>query len=63
MIRWQLLKILLLPETTSQSSQVQILPAYRRFLARRLREEFGFDGTPFRLHFRKRRSHGDSKDG
>ena len=29
---------------------------YRRFLERRLRETFGFDGTPIRLVFRDRTS-------
>jgi GTP-binding protein len=30
-------------------------PSYTRFLVRRLREEFGFEGTPIRLRWRKRR--------
>jgi GTP-binding protein len=30
--------------------------SYRRFLENRLREEFGFDGTPIRLVFRDRES-------
>ena len=30
--------------------------SYRRFLENRLREEFGFEGTPLRLHVRARRS-------
>ncbi len=29
---------------------------YRRYLANRLREEYGFDGTPLRLFFRRRQS-------
>ncbi len=33
---------------------------YRRFVERRLREEFGFEGTPLRLHFRKKRGIGES---
>ncbi len=32
-----------------------ILPSYRRFLENRLRETFGFDGTPIRLYLRSRR--------
>ncbi|MFQ5894492.1 MAG: ribosome biogenesis GTPase Der [Nitrospinota bacterium] len=32
----------------------RIGPAYERFLERRLRETFGFEGTPIRLHFRPR---------
>jgi GTPase len=31
-------------------------PSYRRFLENRLRAEFGFDGVPLRLRFRRRRS-------
>ena len=27
---------------------------YRRFIERRLREEFGFDGTPIRINLRVR---------
>ena len=34
-------------------------PAYRRYLERRLREDFGFEGTPLRLHFKKRRKLGE----
>jgi GTP-binding protein len=34
-------------------------PAYRRYLARRLREDFGFEGAPLRLHFKKRRKIGE----
>jgi hypothetical protein len=30
--------------------------SYRRYLENRLREEFGFDGTPIRLIFRDRES-------
>ncbi len=33
-----------------------VLPAYRRFLENRLREEFGFAGTPLRLLLRARRA-------
>lgn len=36
-----------------------ITPAYKRFLERRLREEFGFEGTPLRLHFKRRRTIGE----
>ena len=32
----------------------QIDPTYSRFLARRIREEFGFEGTPIRVTLRKR---------
>ncbi len=34
--------------------------AYRRYLVRRLREDFGFVGTPIRLHLKKRRKLGES---
>ena len=37
----------------SQSEEVE--PTYTRYLARRLREEFGFEGTPIRVALRKRR--------
>jgi len=33
---------------------------YRRYLSNRLRQEFDFEGTPLRLHFRKRRKTGES---
>ncbi len=36
-----------------------IAPAYRRYLARRLREDFGFEGSPLRLSFKKRRQKGE----
>ncbi len=32
-----------------------IKPAYRRYLANRLRHHYGFGGTPLRLHFKPRR--------
>ncbi|MCA9490462.1 MAG: ribosome biogenesis GTPase Der [Myxococcales bacterium] len=40
-------------------------PAYRRYLQNRMREEFGFEGTPLKAHFRKRRKAGedDEKQG
>ncbi len=38
-------------------------PAYRRYLARRIREEYGFEGTPLRLHFKRRRKLGEDKEG
>ncbi|MEQ1505618.1 MAG: ribosome biogenesis GTPase Der [Myxococcota bacterium] len=38
-------------------------PAYRRYLANRLREEFGFEGTPLRLNFRRRRKLGEEPEG
>lgn len=34
-------------------------PAYRRYLTNRLRDEFGFMGTPLRLQFRRRRKLGE----
>jgi len=34
-------------------------PAYRRYLQRRLREDFGLAGAPLRLHFKKRRKIGE----
>jgi len=34
-------------------------PAYRRYLERRLREDFGYEGSPLRLHFKKRRKLGE----
>ena len=34
-------------------------PAYRRYLANRLRDAFGFEGTPLRLQFRRRRKLGE----
>lgn len=37
-------------------------PAYRRYLVGRLREEFGFEGTPIRLHVRRRRKLGESAE-
>jgi len=39
-----------------------IIPAYRRYLQRRLRERFGFGGTPLRLHFKRRRKLGDDDE-
>lgn len=37
--------------------------AYRRYLENRLRSEFGFEGTPLRLQFRRRRKLGEDKEG
>jgi GTP-binding protein len=37
-------------------------PAYRKYLERRLREEFGLVGTPLRLHFKRRRKLGDGDE-
>lgn len=37
-------------------------PAYRRYLANRLREDFGFEGTPLRLHFNRRRRLGEEAE-
>jgi len=36
-----------------------VAPAYRRYLQNRLREAYGFQGTPLRLHFKKRRKPGE----
>jgi GTP-binding protein len=36
-------------------------PAYRRYLSNRLREEFGFAGTPLRLDFVRRRKSGEGR--
>ncbi len=33
-------------------------PSYKRYLQNRLREQFGFEGTPLKLHFRERRKPG-----
>ncbi|HHO51513.1 MAG TPA: ribosome biogenesis GTPase Der, partial [Deltaproteobacteria bacterium] len=38
-------------------------PAYRRYLANRLRERFGFEGTPLRLQFKRRRKLGEAMEG
>jgi len=38
-----------------------IQKAYERYLSNRLRETFGFDGTPLKLHFRKRRTLGEEE--
>jgi GTP-binding protein len=37
-------------------------PAYRRYLANRLRDEFGFQGTPLKLQFRRRRKLGEEAE-
>jgi GTP-binding protein len=37
--------------------------SYQRYLENRLREEFGFDGTPIRLHVRARRSKSRKPEG
>jgi GTP-binding protein len=37
-------------------------PAYRRYLANRLREQFGFEGTPLRLQVRRRRRADEEKE-
>jgi GTPase len=37
-------------------------PAYRRYLSNRLREQFGFEGTPLRLQLRRRRKVDEDKD-
>lgn len=35
---------------------------YKRYLENQLRDEWGFEGTPIRLHFRKKRKPGEGKD-
>lgn len=35
-------------------------PAYKRYLQNRLREKFGFEGSPIKIHFRQRREIGES---
>ncbi len=37
-------------------------PTYKRYLGNRLREVFGFEGTPLRLHLRRRRRLGESAE-
>lgn len=37
-------------------------PAYQRFLQGRLRESFGYEGTPIRLFLRKRRKPGEERE-
>ena len=37
--------------------------SYQRYLENRLREEFGFEGTPIKLHVRARRSQGSKGSG
>jgi GTP-binding protein len=39
-----------------------VVPAYKAYLANRLRQEYHLDGTPLKLHFRKRRNLGDPVD-
>jgi GTP-binding protein len=36
---------------------------YRRFVERRLREEFGFVGTPIRINLRIREKRGSGRQG
>jgi GTP-binding protein len=38
-----------------------VVKAYERYLSNRLRDTFGFSGTPLKLHFRKRRTTGPEK--
>ncbi len=40
-----------------------IAEPYRRYLANRLRETFDLEGTPLRLHFRRKRKLGEEVDG
>lgn len=35
---------------------------YKRYLENQLRDEWGFEGSPIRLHFRKKRKPGEGKD-
>jgi GTP-binding protein len=35
---------------------------YKRYLENQLREQWGFEGSPIRLHFRKKRKPGEGKD-
>ena len=37
--------------------------SYTRYLENRLREEFGFEGTPLRMHVRARRKEATPKEG
>jgi len=37
--------------------------SYQRYLENRLREEFGFEGTPIRLHVRARRGKAEKSEG
>jgi GTP-binding protein len=36
---------------------------YQRYLENRLREEFGFEGTPLRLHVRAKRAKAGKSEG
>jgi GTP-binding protein len=36
--------------------------SYKRYLVNRLRDNYGFEGTPLRLHFRKKRKPGEAKE-
>ena len=38
-----------------------IVPAYKAYLTNRLRTEYGFEGTPLKMHFRERRKLGDNE--
>ncbi|MCY0884324.1 MAG: ribosome biogenesis GTPase Der [Firmicutes bacterium] len=38
-------------------------PAYTRYLERRVRERFGFEGTPIRIEYRERRRRTDERTG
>ena len=39
-----------------------VTTAYKRYLVNRLREEFGFEGSPVKLHVRKKRKTGEGAD-
>lgn len=40
-----------------------VTPGYKRYLQNRLREAFGFEGTPLKLHVRRRRKAGEPVEG
>jgi GTP-binding protein len=44
------------------NSPEAIKPPYKRYLENRLRETWDFEGTPLRIHFKKKRKPGQSKD-
>lgn len=39
-----------------------VVPAYKRYLQNRLREHYGFEGTPIRIHFKKKRRAGEAHE-
>jgi len=40
-----------------------VVPAYKRYLQNRLREIYGFEGTPLRLNFKRKRRPGEAHEG